>query len=304
MQTTLPLLPEEKVLLVKAIRRIALNRNHRYRNAMFKLAGIDENFVGALDVTAPPAEFAEELVAGFLQYQVSKTAPDHPLMQFLKYLRASESFQFNDQERALFPKLLQRGDTLFKSFALYPAVGRIESPLEHAIGTGVLINQNSLLTCFHIFEEIEGQTVWIRFEYTEEHTQGTFYELDFTSMNSDHHLDYAVLRMKGNSMPSPIPPRKKILDCGQLIYIMHYPQGRPLEVAGPGQITGIDTDSLQHDLPVEHGSSGAPIFDKDWQLVALHRGNPGMRHSHTSGITEGIPLSTLWNMLVPYLPEG
>jgi V8-like Glu-specific endopeptidase len=55
-------------------------------------------------------------------------------------------------------------------------------------------------------------------------------------------------------------------------------------------VTGAGT-RLRHTVPTENGSSGSPIFDGDWNLVAMHHsGDPSMVHP---SYNEGIPLSAI-----------
>jgi V8-like Glu-specific endopeptidase len=66
-----------------------------------------------------------------------------------------------------------------------------------------------------------------------------------------------------------------------------------------GQIVqgGGDSDYIDHNVSTDEGSSGAPIFNRDWQLVAIHRGNLGTKRAGRSidpGIMSGVPLRAFW----------
>jgi V8-like Glu-specific endopeptidase len=74
------------------------------------------------------------------------------------------------------------------------------------------------------------------------------------------------------------------------VQMIHHPGGRPAEVSGQGLIRHVDDAYLLHDIPTEEGSSGAPIFNEKWELLALHRGaSPNVRGPDTA---EAVPVST------------
>jgi hypothetical protein len=63
-------------------------------------------------------------------------------------------------------------------------------------------------------------------------------------------------------------------------------------------VTQVGADYLLHDVPTAEGSSGAPVFDRAWNLVALHRGRT---ERAARGVTEGVRLSAFLHDLAPHV---
>src|SRR5258708_39656269 len=296
---------DEMTRLIQALRRFAqIADTGSYRRSTLTVAGIHNDMIGEVTMNASANAFAVQMATQFEIYQVSHTNPNyHPSIQLLTYLQTSSlSYHFTDQERDLFQIMLKRGQTNFKALAARRSVGRIESPLGQAIGTGVLVDQNVLLTCFHVIEEHTEQELWVRFGYTQENMPDSFYRLESDPVSANLlPPEYALLRIKGNPELLPLVPKKKALDSRQTIYLIHHPQGRPLEVSEAGKIVEVSKEFIDHSIPAEEGSSGGAILDKDWQFVAMHRGKSSMGRSAPTGTTEGIRLSALWDILAKYI---
>jgi hypothetical protein len=88
-----------------------------------------------------------------------------------------------------------------------------------------------------------------------------------------------------------------ILDSSQEIRLIHHPQGQYSVISGLGQIVQVGEDYIDHNISTDEGSSGAPIFNRDWQLVAIHRGILGIGRAGRliePGTTSGVPLRAFW----------
>ncbi|MEM7140407.1 MAG: serine protease [Actinomycetota bacterium] len=58
---------------------------------------------------------------------------------------------------------------------------------------------------------------------------------------------------------------------GVYVYVIGHPLGGELSVSIRGNdLTGGDKVRLHYTAPTERGSSGSPVFDADWELVAVH----------------------------------
>ena len=120
-------------------------------------------------------------------------------------------------------------------------------------------------------------------------------------------LDYAVLRLErsvgneaiGNN-PSPgAPPRGWIklngqppLEQGMPLLIAQHPNGSPLKLAfDTKSLIGVNGNGtrVRYATNTEHGSSGSPCFNIDWQLVALHHlGDPAWKSQFNEGVPIGV----------------
>jgi V8-like Glu-specific endopeptidase len=55
---------------------------------------------------------------------------------------------------------------------------------------------------------------------------------------------------------------------------------------------------MQYRVNTEGGSSGAPCFNTEWQLVALHHsGDPNFEVDHKPTYNEGIPVGAILKLL-------
>ena len=126
-------------------------------------------------------------------------------------------------------------------------------------------------------------------------------------------LDYALIRLDGapgnaavGANPEPgSPPRKWIevpaapydFQPDTALFIVQHPKGAPLKLA-------LDTDAVigcnaertrvNYRTNTEPGSSGSPVFNSDWELVALHHsGDPQFVPTYN----QGIPMPAIMGLL-------
>ncbi|MEH1828889.1 MAG: trypsin-like peptidase domain-containing protein [Nostoc sp.] len=291
--------------LIKALNHFALKVIVASdRQNFLENAGVDFAFLSSLRFDISPNTFAHSLVSAFKNYQISHQSLDyHPLVNVLKSLCELDSiYGLKYQDVELFTRLVEKGQENFKALAASNTVGRIESPIGSPIGTGVLITKNLLLTCNHIFSKSQVQKAWVRFSYKDGSCkfEKNVLELDFVSNNS--HLDYALLKINVQTQQKPILINgTSILDSGQDVRIIHHPQGNPVIISDFGQITQVGEDYIDHNVKTDDGSSGAPIFNRQWELIAIHQGNPGIGRTVTPGSTGGIPIRAIWNQISQHL---
>lgn len=273
------------------------------RRSLLNNADIDSAFIGNLMLGNPPNIFSSDLVSAFKDYKVSNRKINyHPQTNLLLYLlEFYEDDGLSDQNVELFNRLIKQGQENFKALIARNAVGRIESPQSTGIGTGVLVSKNLLLTCNHIFTKTRVQQAWVRFGYKSgSYGMEDVFELDLNFVAYHNQLDYALIQLKSNPSQQPITPANVILDSGQKIRLIHHPKGQPVVISGLGQIVQVGQDYIDHNVNTDEGSSGAPIFNDAWELVAIHRGNPGVSRP-TKGTMEGKPISALWNQVASHL---
>jgi hypothetical protein len=290
------------VPLTLALNQFALRVNDASdRQRVLESAGIDMALLSNLKLGATSNIFAPALVAAFKSYRISNQRLDyHPMVSLLKHLcDLAPIYELADQDVALFTRLAEQGQENLKVLAARSAVGRIESPKGTGIGTGVLIGKNLLLTCDHIFSKSQVTQAWVRFNYTTGSyaLDSNVFELDLDTATRHSQLDYALVRVKGEPKQRTANLIDAILDSNQEIRLIHHPQGQHIVISGLGQIVQVGDDYIDHNISTDEGSSGAPIFNRDWQLVAIHRGNLGIGRAGRSlepGTTSGVPLRAFW----------
>ena len=85
-------------------------------------------------------------------------------------------------------------------------------------------------------------------------------------------MDFALAEIE-RPMPSfiPLPNKNLYFAKGQYANIVGHPNGQPKMVSLRGnKITEVFENAIEYTSDTEPGSSGSPVFDNDWELIALH----------------------------------
>jgi Trypsin-like peptidase domain/Effector-associated domain 8 len=299
-------------LLVQALNTFALEVDAAdERNDTLVNAGIHRSFRSKLIFGISPHLFANKLVAHFREYRVSVQQPAyHPMISLLDYLLKVRELE--DQDRNLFKRLVKQGLENFEGVTALSSVGRIESPSGTAMGTGILVGRQLLLSCKHVFERIFDNGLdqaWVRFGYKTGRygvELGEVFKLDLKTIanhnvQSDQALDYTLVEIVGKPEYPVALLSNDPLNTKQNIRIIHHPQGEPVQISDIGQIVQVDKEYIKHNIKTDYGSSGAPIFDLSWHVVAIHRGALSLSRPSAPGITEGIPIYSIWHEIKPRL---
>ena len=93
---------------------------------------------------------------------------------------------------------------------------------------------------------------------------------------SDKTLDFAILRLKKAFAGSPLRIGPKPLSVkprrGPALNIIQHPSGGPKQVAIRNNLASEATQTdVTYFTDTREGSSGAPVFDDQWLVMALHR---------------------------------
>jgi hypothetical protein len=234
------------------------------------------------------------------------------------------------------------------------AVGRVELPQGTALGTGFLIAPDILLTNQHVLRTKSFlQQAVVRFDYQLD-AEGiampgriVAFDSDLYISSPDTELDFALVRLKEAPLaalrPKPGEEKdgKRIADLpfieqmrlgrhrGYLLLspamivsrerlnIIQHPNGNPQKVVLTQNYTIADmSDTRVHYLAdTMPGSSGSPVFNRRWEVVALHHsGGPHPPQTLTSTLqnalkghyrfNEGIPMRAIMPQIERYLPRS
>jgi V8-like Glu-specific endopeptidase len=151
-------------------------------------------------------------------------------------------------------------------------------------GTGFLTKNNLLVTNNHVISSAavaQGATVELNYQHT---VEGRDAEVDRYQLAPDEGFatspeeeqggdDWTAVRVRGNPNEkwgtlTLARANPKVQD--EVIIIQH-PGGGPKQIALSHNVVAfVNARRLQYLTDTLEGSSGSPVFNTDWQMVALH----------------------------------
>lgn len=175
-----------------------------------------------------------------------------------------------------------------------PAIYRGTPDVSHySFGTGWLIAPDLLITNYHVVEardqheesvaytdicaQVQGTLVW--FDYWKEQSPPLKEHQGAELVAYSQELDYALLRLKNDPQlasrrPLVIIATRPTLRQGDHLNIVQHPQGGPLRYAIRNnyyvQNDQVKDHLLHYLTDTEAGSSGSPVLNDAWHVLALH----------------------------------
>jgi endonuclease G len=218
---------------------------------------------------------------------------------------------------------------LEKGRAVADAVVRIRFRDGRPQGTGALVAPGIILTNNHVISSAEiAQDFLVEFDFEKDvagrNRAVTTFELDSDRLfasDAVERLDYTVIAL-GNKvagardlsttayLPLSDAPNKHVL--GEVANVIQHPRGDFKQVALRENRLVSRLDFVLHYVAdTEPGSSGSPVFNNEWQMIALHHwGGPSpfalsaMAPSAPSEINEGVRISAIVKDLREKLAGG
>lgn len=151
--------------------------------------------------------------------------------------------------------------------------------------TGFLVTNDIVLTNHHVLfeknsnEPAQDIQVWLGYETgSNGRLKKPFVTHGLTdSIVGDRSLDWATFRLS-RKVPkefSPLPLSiKSPLTVGDGVCIIQHPNGMPKRIAlQHNTVVSRNGHTVQYLTDTDEGSSGSPVFDESWRVVALHRGS-------------------------------
>ena len=201
------------------------------------------------------------------------------------------------QERKALEAIL--GDTRFVSLKWYKtgldrctAIARFETQWGIPYGSGFLVRgddlhptfkgETLLLTNAHVVSDdpvvqngwprsFPPEQVLVTFEARNDGKKYAIKELLWTSPPGE--LDATLLRLEETLTCEPPYPLAITLPAAkdERVYVIGHPNGGPLSMSmQDNRVIEVHDPKIQYRAPTEPGSSGSPVFNQNWQLVALH----------------------------------
>jgi V8-like Glu-specific endopeptidase len=166
------------------------------------------------------------------------------------------------------------------------AVGRVWIRSEHGgdlgFGTGFLVSPRLLLTNHHVLPSaVEAGHSLVEFNYQENETGAIQASRLFALAPeqlflSDAELDYSLVAVADDPDLASYGWLPLIADTGKLLVgetvnIIQHPNGEPKQLAiRNNQVVDELELFLHYQTDTDPGSSGSPVFNDQWEVVALH----------------------------------
>lgn len=193
-----------------------------------------------------------------------------------------------------------------------------------AAGTGFLVGRDILLTNNHVLPDraaAAGAYAMVNYERSTPGDPGG--RPSIAPLNpgalfiTDPELDFTFCGVDGIDFLGPIRIDRDSFNIieQEFVNIIQHPRGRPKEIVlQENRVIRVDNLVLQYTCDTEPGSSGSPVFNNQWNLVALHHASvvadgPGgyrsARADHSASfLNEGIRLSAIALWLETHEPDS
>jgi V8-like Glu-specific endopeptidase len=166
------------------------------------------------------------------------------------------------------------------------AVVRIVTP-GGGLGTGFLIDRNYIVTNNHVIKTHDAARLTkVQFNYqkTADDLDASFEELTLdpdagflTSIDPDHpdrkDLDFTIVKVQGdpNARYGALTFGTAGVQKEDFVNIIQHPAGGPKQIAlYHNVVTAVGERVIQYLTDTLPGSSGSPVFNSVWEVVALH----------------------------------
>ncbi|MFB4313875.1 DNA/RNA non-specific endonuclease [Actinomadura sp. 21ATH] len=195
-------------------------------------------------------------------------------------------------------------------------VGRVnirdESGRPAGYGTGSLVSPALLLTNHHVLPDAgTARGSLIEFDYQDgadgRPLETTAYPLDpdrFFLADAD--LDFALVAVRAPAGGLAAFGYNRLIEAegkaiiGEFVTIVQHPRGDKKQVAlRENRIVDIPERFLHYATDTEPGSSGSPVFNDQWEVVALHHASVPVPDREEDGgfVNEGVRISRICRLL-------
>lgn len=265
---------------------------------------INELIAARLALTAEQREQTRAALA-----QGEQAEPDRRRAQRYAFQRRTRQSLIIGERDLLPVSFLQQGLSSARAVGLIRKDGIPE-------GSGFLTHGGLFITNHHVLPEPPASgTVTVQFGFRQSETgeisDGRLYTLDaerFWLTSPTEAFDCTLIALGealSGSGETPLPlalnDRNDKHALGISLNLIHHPGGAPQQLTlRNNALLARHEQFLHYEADSEGGSSGAPVFNDGWQLVALHH---GAVEDGEKWVNEGIRLSALTDWLKGELPQ-
>ncbi len=145
------------------------------------------------------------------------------------------------------------------------------------VGTGWIVAEKYVMTNNHVIPDASvAKSSQLLFNFEEDKDEEIFKLNPDGFFHTNFNLDYSVIEIVDNGNLSNYGSLKLETfadpQVDQLVNIIQHPGGERKKIAMPDKIIGKteENQSLFYLADTKKGSSGSPVFNQDWNVVALH----------------------------------
>lgn len=173
------------------------------------------------------------------------------------------------------------------------------------LGTGFVISRNRIVTNHHVLPNVlsvQGALAQFNYQKTADGLDASFEEFAFVAdgFRTSKADDWSAVKFTGDASKwGELAFEPRAIAAGDLVNIIQHPGGGQKQLSFAANVVAfVGEGRVQYLTDTLPGSSGSPVFDADWNLVALHHSGgwltePGAATKGTYYRNEGIAIATV-----------